>query len=162
MANIQLTKDDIVITFWADPDDYDEIDGSFTDPEDTQLVKDRAADDNEWGWAVVTLVVTWSPFVMEYYDDDGSYDGDYQGFDTLDGVSAEGKRDFMENSGMYEDMIDEALDHLNEKLASYSEEKLVEDMAKRGDFSERELDDLERRYPSLMNRYYDWFFDEDY
>lgn len=143
---VELTRDDVTIDMWAEPDDPREIDGSFSYPEDAELVKERLADGNEWAWVTVFVRATWSPFINWY--DGGQLDGKYQGYDVLGAVSAEDREDFIKNGGYYEDMVDIAIDELNKELNRMNPEDIAQDLLA-SDATNVEIDEYAGTIPEL-------------
>jgi hypothetical protein len=102
-----LTKDDVEITISAEMDDMP-VNGNAIASGDyayDELVEreilDRLNAGDAWAWAFVTVSAKWDAF---------------EASDSLGGCSYESERDFIENSGYYDDMVSACLADLNDQI----------------------------------------------
>lgn len=146
---IELTKDDVEIFLWVEPEDvppHDLYDESLMDEADRIL---EEAEWNEWAWGVAFVAV------IPKFIDDGRYHADnvlkapYVGYDALGGVSYEDETDFKKNSGYYDDMVEQALGELNSSLGDVKPKKLAAELVFDYDLSDSELLDMVERFPEL-------------
>lgn len=103
-----LTANEVKFTIEAN-EDYTPIRGNLINSGDLEYdlkveneIIDQVNCGNVWAWCWVKVVAHWNGF---------------QGADTLGSCSYASRRDFVENSGYYEDMKDIALANLNEEIA---------------------------------------------
>lgn len=103
---------DVYFRVVAEPDDIDVRGNALASGDDDV---DREAEDeiisrleggDEWAWAYVKVIA-------EYEDDDGNQ---YEGHDGLGACSYKSERDFVKNSGYYEDMKEMAFDTLTSNM----------------------------------------------
>ncbi len=87
----------------VEPDDYQEIAGSFDDPADVAWVKRELKDGNEWAWCSVEVRAEW------WNRKTGKT---YSGVAYLGGCSYESEASFKQPGGYYDDMKKEAYDDL--------------------------------------------------
>lgn len=108
---MSITLNEVEIEVICHPE-YTEVRGNVMDSGDDEA--DRAAEDeilerlewNEWVWCTVEVRATF----------DGISESDYLGC-----CSYESERDFRENSGYYQDMVEEARNRLEARLTALCE-----------------------------------------
>lgn len=106
----KLTKEDVTISIVPEEEDLHWTDGALgydlSCITDFQEMVDKHG---IWGWCCVKLEVQWRGLTARTY---------------LGAASYAGETDFVENSGFYEDMVNEALDALNREVEAHIEEAL--------------------------------------
>lgn len=101
------TKSDVYFELWHEPEDMYELDGSFSEPEDVENIRQQLADGNDWAWCRVQVHATWT---------DPETGKEYEGNDYLGGCSYASKEDFKQPGGYYDDMVNAAYDDLMSKV----------------------------------------------
>lgn len=98
-------RNEVDYDFEADPEDYSEIDGSFSEEADVQWVKDQLNAGNHWAWFRAKVTAKWTDPVTER---------EYEGHDYLGGCSYLSRADFMKDEPgyYYHDMKNEAYERL--------------------------------------------------
>lgn len=103
-----LTRADVTITVYAEVDELP-IEGNAmasgdneADREAEQWIRDQLDQGNIWAWAAVTVTVAWEGF---------------EASDHLGACSYKSEEDFREPGGYFDQMVNEALDELNDRVA---------------------------------------------
>ena len=94
--------DEVTFKIYMEPDNYYEIDGSFTEPDNVAWVKKELEDGNAWAWCCVEVRASW------WNRKTGQT---YKGSDYLGGCSYRSEADFKQ-PGYYDDMKKIAYDEL--------------------------------------------------
>ncbi len=103
----KLTRDDVTITVKCEPEDMS-IEGNCMasgdedfDKECADEIRSKLEAGNDWAWCCVALTVSWQGF---------------EASDYLGGCSYDSEEDFRKPGGYFDDMVDAALEALNEKV----------------------------------------------
>jgi len=109
----KLTKDDVEIRLMCFPEDTP-IEGNAmasgddaVDKETEQWIHDQLERYNEWAWCCAKVVVYWKGF---------------RASDTLGCCSYKSEEDFKQPGGYYDDMVNTAIERLNDSLANMHKE----------------------------------------
>lgn len=102
-----LTRDDVIITVEALPEDSSP-EGHFSTGDDERDRKICAeirekAEWNSWAWCCIKVTASWR----------GHSASDYLG-----GCCYDSKEEFVSEGGYYDDMVDRALEELNDEIAA--------------------------------------------
>jgi hypothetical protein len=107
----RLTAADVTILVKALEDDTPPDHPSHDyDPEVVADFKQAIEEHGLWGWCQVRVSAVWP------YTDEHDATSTVAGFAYLSGCSYENEEDFRQNSGYYDDLVEQALDELNNEI----------------------------------------------
>jgi len=98
----KITKEEARIRVLPVDSDISQYDNMYDQPQFSEIVNEMIEENGLWGWCDVEVKASWR---------------DFEGHAYLGACSYKDKEDFVSISGYYEDLVEEALEDLNEKIA---------------------------------------------